>query len=63
MLREIKNNCDIVIYIADLLSNENKTPDINEKERILQEFEELWLMKNRRSGMNNFGEVLKRLEA
>ena len=63
MLREIKNNCDIVIYIADLLSNENKTPDINEKERILKEFEALWLMKNRRSGMNNFGEVLKRLEA
>ncbi|MBQ3124444.1 MAG: family 20 glycosylhydrolase [Clostridia bacterium] len=50
-IREIKVNCDMVIFIASKLIGDNLDYK-NEFEALKAEFEELWMMKNHRAGIN-----------
>ena len=57
-LQEITVDCDIVIYLANYFAGKE---DKQERQRVLAEYERLWLQKNYRQGMELFADRLRKL--
>ena len=56
--QEITVDCDIVIYLANYFAGKE---DKQERQRVLAEYERLWLQKNYRQGMELFADRLRKL--
>ena len=58
-IREIECNCDMVIFFAGILADEEGNYKI-EAEKLIFEYETLWDMKNKSVGKDKFAIVVRK---